>query len=74
VRHAPCTAGFLALIDGFLQRLSLVCRSSPTRELAIRGERSALLVESGPQDACLAALRTDVHGLLYGTGPIVFAL
>jgi hypothetical protein len=74
VRHAPCAARFLALINGFLQRLPLVCRSSRTSEIPIRGERSALFVEGGPQDARLAALRTGGHGFFFRTGPIVLAL
>src|SRR5580658_4221607 len=74
VKHAPCAAGLLAVIDGFLLRLPLVCRRSPACEIAIRGERSALLVESGPQDARLAALGADGQRLFFGACLIVFAL
>jgi len=74
VKHAPCAAAFLAFIDGLLLRFSLVCRCTPTCEIPIRGERRALFVESGPQDARLAALRTDGHGFFFRTRLIVFAL
>ncbi len=69
MKRAPCAAGFPALIDGLLLRLSLVCRGPPTGEISIGGERSALFAERSLQDARFAALRTRRHSSFFRTGP-----
>jgi hypothetical protein len=74
MKHAPCATRLLAFVDRFLLRLSLVCRISPTREIPVGGECSALLVESRPQNTGLAALGTIIQGLFLRARPVWFAL